>query len=76
MTSHDDYKAFHKQLNADAYTAKPGTVKCDRCRRYTPWNIPGEEICGRCRDVGVKEGWLLFDAANYTFHKNPYWSPK
>ena len=50
----------------------PG-IKCERCWRVTFWNVPGVEICGRCRDVGVEDGWLLYDKDTATFYRNPDW---
>ena len=48
-------------------------IKCERCWRYTPWNVPGVELCGRCRDVGIEDGWLTFDPETYTFHRTEGW---
>lgn len=44
-------------------------VQCERCRRFTPWNVPGVNICGRCRDVGIEDGWLRYDEATAAFHR-------
>jgi hypothetical protein len=44
-------------------------VKCERCWRYTAWNVPGVGLCGRCRDVGIEDGWLTYDAETATFAK-------
>ena len=44
-------------------------VKCERCKRMVPWHVPGLDICGRCRDVGMEDGWLTYDEASATFAK-------
>jgi hypothetical protein len=48
---------------------KASGVKCERCWRYTPWNVPGVELCGRCRDVGIEDGWLIYDRETATFSR-------
>jgi hypothetical protein len=44
-------------------------VKCERCWRYTPWHVPGVALCGRCRDVGIEDRWLIYDAETATFSR-------
>lgn len=36
--------------------------QCSRCHRRVPWLVPGVKICGGCRDVGLWDGWLRYDA--------------
>jgi hypothetical protein len=56
-------------VNIEVLVTPAKGVQCERCRRYTKWNVTGLELCGRCRDVGIEDGWLVYDAETATFSR-------
>lgn len=38
-----------------------------------PWHVPGVDLCERCRDAGIDDGWLVYDPVEATFSRNMEW---